>query len=84
VAVPDLFSAVSEFMSSMAAGSLDTPLFFGSDRGAGWCDLANPTRTCKDSAVDDAFFAVYDGHSGQYVSQHLQNILHHSIYTYDQ
>lgn len=83
VAVSDLYSTVSEFMKSMAAGSCDIPAFYGSDRGTGWCDMARPSRSCGVGAFDDAYFAVYDGHSGQYVSQHLQTILHHSIYTYE-
>ena len=82
VAVPDLYADVSAFMEAMAKGSVDCAPFYGSDRGANWREASVLPRTCgQSSSSEDAFFAVYDGHSGQYASQYLHNVLHHSIYT---
>lgn len=77
VAVNDLFHEVSQ---DLAPGH--THQFYGSDRGAGWRELANPRRTCGLKSPRDSFFAVYDGHSGVHASSYLQTTLHRSLYTY--
>jgi serine/threonine protein phosphatase PrpC len=74
VAFTDWYREVNEFMSA-------NPIrhsFYGDDRGANWKSLVDPPRS---SSYTDAYFAVYDGHSGSLASQFLQNVLHHSIYT---
>jgi serine/threonine protein phosphatase PrpC len=75
VAFTDLFYEVNQFMSSH---SHDHIAFYGDDRGPNWRELAAPTRSHSHT---DAYFGVYDGHSGATASQFLHNVLHHSIYS---
>lgn len=76
VAVTDLYTEVNEFMNSKSHNPIS---FYGDDRGPNWMNLTTPTRSKNHT---DAYFAVYDGHSGAVASQFLYNVLHHSIYTY--
>eukprot|EP00602_Paraphysomonas_sp_CaronLab_P002178 CAMPEP_0185027176 /NCGR_PEP_ID=MMETSP1103-20130426/11952_1 /TAXON_ID=36769 /ORGANISM="Paraphysomonas bandaiensis, Strain Caron Lab Isolate" /LENGTH=797 /DNA_ID=CAMNT_0027561053 /DNA_START=38 /DNA_END=2431 /DNA_ORIENTATION=- len=85
VTIPDLFGAVSVEMQEIAAREGSYTPFYGSNRGVRWRELSDPPRTCgRPCSVDDAFFAVYDGHSGAQASTFLQSSLHHSLYTHPQ
>jgi hypothetical protein len=76
VAFTDLYQEVNQFMSS--APHHDHLSFYGVDRGPNWKELASPPRS---ESHTDAYFGVYDGHSGAVASQFLYNVLHHSIYS---
>jgi hypothetical protein len=76
VAILDLFTTVNTFMSEPH----QFIPFFGDDRGPNWRELSATPRTCG-LGNKDAFFGVYDGHSGWVAANFLENVLHHSIYT---
>lgn len=75
VAVTDLYTEVNDFMNSKSNNPIS---FYGDDRGGNWMNLTTPSRSKNHT---DAYFAVYDGHSGAAASQFLHSVLHHSIYT---
>lgn len=79
ISLIDLFHEVNKFMSS-PKGPNHIP-FYGDDRGPNWRDFSPRQRTCGPSSHKDAYFAVYDGHSGSIAANFLNNVLHHSIYT---
>jgi serine/threonine protein phosphatase PrpC len=78
VALTNLYQVVNEYMSKCNPHHQNHVSFYGDDRGPDWKNLANPPRY---GSHTDAYFAVYDGHSGSLASQFLSNVLHHSIYT---
>eukprot|EP00604_Paraphysomonas_vestita_P003556 CAMPEP_0174822946 /NCGR_PEP_ID=MMETSP1107-20130205/20091_1 /TAXON_ID=36770 /ORGANISM="Paraphysomonas vestita, Strain GFlagA" /LENGTH=549 /DNA_ID=CAMNT_0016043565 /DNA_START=466 /DNA_END=2115 /DNA_ORIENTATION=+ len=81
VSFTDLFAEVNKYMSSPFSSN-HIP-FYGDNRGARWRELSVRPRICgTPSAGKDAYFAVYDGHSGSDASTFLNNVLHHSIYTH--